>query len=230
MNQKSSMTHQRCWQMGRPDCQRSLMGFTLLELLTVIAVIAILASILIVALDRVRSKMHDATCVSNLRSIGTALLAYSSDKGHDPFPDDIQGGYEYWSPAPFLIEKLAPYLGQERTIWHCPKFVEEFHIDQDEAYENASDMYYYWAFRYVNGTVTPLRPVSETSAWTEEHGEWNKGIGGHVLLSDWFGSASVWGTDRQLHGGRASELPLDQAGSYVFTSLGGVQLIAPKKK
>jgi len=230
MYQKSSMTHKYRSKARTADCQRSRLGFTLIELLTVIAIIAILASILIVGLDRVRSKMHDATCVSNLRSIGTALLAYSSEKGQYPFPDDIQGGYEYWSRAPFLIEKLKPYLGPERTIWHCPKFVEEFEIDQDEAYENAADMYYYWAFRYVNGTVAPLRPVSETSAWTEEHGEWNDGIGGHVLLSDWFGSSGAWGVDRQLHGGGGGEVPLNQEGTHVFTSLGGVQLIAPKKK
>jgi prepilin-type N-terminal cleavage/methylation domain-containing protein len=212
------------------DCVpgRTRSGFTLIELLVAIAVIAILASILLAGVSRVRSRAHDVKCASNLRAIGTALLCYSSEKGSYPFPDD-EGGYEYWASAPFLIEKLSPYLGADRVVWYCPAYVEEFNLDTNDAYENGSDMYYYWGFRYTNGGISPLRTVSETSAWTEEHGDWNEKVGGHVLLSDWFGSSRVWGTDRQLHGGGGGEVPLDQKGSYVFTSLGGVQLIAPRQ-
>jgi len=54
-------------------------GFTLIELLVVIAIIAILASILFPVFSRAREKARGAQCASNLKSLGMAVLQYSSD-------------------------------------------------------------------------------------------------------------------------------------------------------
>ena len=53
--------------------------FTLIELLVVIAIIAILAAILLPALQAARERSHSASCVSNLKGLGTVAMNYTSD-------------------------------------------------------------------------------------------------------------------------------------------------------
>ena len=55
------------------------MFFTLTELLTAIGVIALLAALLLPALNKAREKAKEITCTGNLRQIGMASLSYTSD-------------------------------------------------------------------------------------------------------------------------------------------------------
>jgi prepilin-type N-terminal cleavage/methylation domain-containing protein/prepilin-type processing-associated H-X9-DG protein len=54
-------------------------GFTLIELLVVIAIIAILAAILFPVFAQARDRARAATCLSNLKQIGSAFIMYAQD-------------------------------------------------------------------------------------------------------------------------------------------------------
>lgn len=78
-------------------------AFTLVELLTVIAIIALLAAILFPVFAAVRGKARQTVCVSNLKQIGMGIQMYAQDyDGMLPYAKDASDAFvpEIWAFAP----------------------------------------------------------------------------------------------------------------------------------
>ena len=63
-------------------------GFTLVELLVVVAIIGILATVVVVSVSGVRSKSRDARRISDIREIAAALQLYFNDQNQFPSATD----------------------------------------------------------------------------------------------------------------------------------------------
>ena len=104
-------------------------AFTVIELLTLTAIIGILAALLLVTITRARGPAQRIQCVNNVRQLGFALQEFVADNHVYPLlvNVDFRNGafpahYANWVEA-LEHEKIASQPGRsffETGVWHCP--------------------------------------------------------------------------------------------------------------
>ena len=150
--------------------------FTLIELLVVIAIIAILAAILLPALQNARARGQGISCVSNAKQLGSIYLLYADDNGsYLPCRDNLLGGFtpagESISAKNWLDAVVLYYLSRENAstekveVLRCP--VEDAEIDITTNY----GLNYLIATENGKGLKTnALRSASQTAMLVENYG------------------------------------------------------------
>ncbi len=144
-------------------------GFSLIELLVVVAVIAILAALLLPVLGQAKDKAKRAACMSNLRQIGVAFALYLSEQ-QDRFPDrrDLKQslGYQPWGSWPpsdprsgWALLVLREELKND-AVWLCPAIESSPLRDVEQCRQSVSNgpaapfsTYWMWRFDRVDDPV-----------------------------------------------------------------------------
>ena len=94
-------------------------GFTILELLISVSIIAVLAAMILALSDTIRRRAEQAACVGNMRSLFAALSAYNTDNGHFPQAPENNDEQAFWD---FWFETFEEEYDIPKKTWICPTY------------------------------------------------------------------------------------------------------------
>lgn len=162
--------------MNQPSLPRDRRGFSLIELLVVISIVAILVGIMLPALAVVRAKATQTACASNLHQIGLALEMYAGDF-KDMFPYAQYNGPGIADPGtppkptfPEAMDHYLPYRDpQTARVYECPGDSVVFPVTTMSYYysswvlagETLSEIEDRWFVRRMNWNASRIRVMTD---------------------------------------------------------------------
>lgn len=172
-------------------------GFTLVELLVVVAIIALLVSILLPTLGKAKEMAKQAICAANLKGVGSGILLYQSDNDDvSPWIDSTSwatttGSHAAETSQPGTVSVTALMFlvvrsGQPVDIFRCPSDSNATKMSTTR-FTSGSDSYYYWDF-YDKDTDTATAHCKKVSysyqaPLNDGSGNYSSGVSGGGALA-----------------------------------------------
>jgi prepilin-type N-terminal cleavage/methylation domain-containing protein/prepilin-type processing-associated H-X9-DG protein len=199
-------------------------AFTLVELLVVVGIITVLIAILLPVMGKAREAAQRSTCLSQMRQVGLALMAYSAEhKGFTPVQlNDLP---DFASTTNLdandcnkrsVLGTLLSYMSKERRVLRCPVASEFTWWGTITDANPNSDTNYMTNAAVVGKNLTRIRKSSDIVLFQEDRFRWEYAwmrpcpwtpVNGKRTYTAWaFPNSAPWGQEYTVHHNKGGNL------------------------